>query len=49
MMNQEWKEQQNKDKTIAEIVKLLKDTKLGQQEVHNEDSEDIKTMLRYKH
>ena len=30
VMNQEWKEQHNKDETITEIVKLLKDKKLSQ-------------------
>ena len=31
IMNQEWKEQQNKDENIVEIVNLLKDKKLSQQ------------------
>ena len=36
--NQEWKEQQNKNEAIAEIVNLLKDKKLNQWKVHSEDS-----------
>ena len=47
--NQELKEWQDKDKTITEIVNLLKDKKLSQQKVHSEDSEEMKTMLRHKH
>ena len=48
-MNQEWKEQQKNDKTITEIVNLLKDKKSSQQKACSEDSEEIKTMLRHKH
>ena len=39
--NQEWREWQNQDKTIAESKKL------SQQKGHNNDSEEVKTMLRH--
>ena len=37
MTNQEWREQQNQDKTIMEIKNLLQSKKLGQQKGHNSD------------
>ena len=49
IMNQEWQEWQDKDKTITEITNLLKDKKLGQQKVHSGDSVEMKTILRHKH
>ena len=49
ILNQNGKNNRTKDNTIAEIVKLLKDMKLGQWKICNEGSGDIKTMLRHKH
>ena len=47
--NQEWREQQNQDKTIVEIKNLLQSKKLSQLKGHKSDLEEMKTMLRHKH
>ena len=47
--SQEWREWQNQDKTITEIRILLQSKKLSQWKGHNNDSEEMKTMLRHKH
>ena len=47
--NQEWREPKNQDKTIVEIKILLQSKNLSQQKGHNNDSKEMKTMLRHKH
>ena len=47
--NKEWREQQNQDKTTAKIKNLLQSKKLGQENIHDDDSKQMKTMHRHKH
>ena len=49
IINQEWREQQRQDKTLTEIRDLLQHKKLSQWKGYNDDSVEMKTMLRHRH
>ena len=46
--NQEWREWQNQDMTITETKNILQSKKLSQRKGDNNNSEELRTMLRHK-